>query len=89
MTPFHSILTKVESNTGDFINVQCAEVRYLMYLTIACIKIGKSHIKFAENIKGFTWVQIIYPMSHVTFYFFTYVAMSLFIRPWRHCLQFL
>ncbi len=39
-------------------------------------------------IEGSTCVQIIYAMSHVTFYF-PYVPMSLFIRPWRPFLQFL
>ena len=40
----------------------------------------------AKYIYGSTWVQIINAMSQVTF--FPYVAMSLFIRPWRHFLQF-
>ena len=41
-----------------------------------------------HHIKGSTWVQITYAMSNITF-IFPYVPMSLFIRPWRHFLQFL
>ncbi len=41
-----------------------------------------------SHYKGSTWVQKIYAMSHLIFYFFPFVTMSPFIRPWCHFLQF-
>ncbi len=36
---------------------------------------------FSDHTEGSTWVQIIYAMSHVTFYFFTISPCHFFVRP--------